>query len=164
MGLKSVIVMNLKIIKAINSCERSQYTPLLDEILDMPESKMWKVFTKKYYLWNIMRGKDFYKSLAQYAVDKLSSRKDTDMNKGDLAIRIGIKTANKDKDRKVFVKSIQRVVPILTIDTLRYTSTERIEQMLSDPEGVIADDKIRIIFNYVSDLKSQMSALQSIVE
>ena len=164
MSIKSIISMNLKIMKAVNSCERAQYMPLLDEIMDMKESEMWKIFTKKYYLWNLLRGKDFYKTLAVYVIDKVNSDVPEDMNRAELAIKVGIATANKDKDCKAFVKTILRNVSVLTVDTIRYTTNEKLEQLLSEPEGIIADEKMTVVLKTVSDMKSQISALQSIME
>ena len=101
---------------------------------------------------------------AQIRAERRLQSQDGDMNRAELAIKVGITTANKDQDRKAFVKTILRNVSVLTVDTIRYTTNEKLDQLLSEPEGIIADEKMTVVLKTVSDMKSQISALQSIME
>ena len=168
-----IIKMNLKIIKVTNSCDIKQFTKLFNEIFMMTDSEIEKIFTKKYFIWNILRGKDFYKTISRYVIKLLEEGEDIDENRpsyterlqmAEHALHYAIITEPRDYVKRAFVKSILRRIPILTLDTVAYVSKERLNDILEDVNDnmVITDDTLLPFVEKIAELEKRAIILDSI--
>lgn len=128
MKISAIFSINMRLIKAFNSCDQSNQMEVIDDIMKMGESDITKVFRKRYFIWNIFRGKDFYKVMTRYVVNTVTNG---DVARGVNALRYSLVTADNDQIRKAFVKAVMKGVPLITIETVMYASKERMDQLLS---------------------------------
>lgn len=169
---------NLKILRAMNSCQREKFVALFDEAMLSGYEDSY--FTSKKYLWNWIRGKDYYKMLSYYVVEKLKFYLSTGLGEEKLLQLNGAnwlihKTLETTKDyniRKSFIWSIMKAVPLLTVDTIQYASPEKIHNILTTRNNdIVADDYLSpFIEEYVSllhaneELHSQIDILNMLGE
>lgn len=59
---------NLAYIQAVNKCDRQTFLQLFHDAMEM---ELKGLFIRKRYIWNWIRGKDFYKNLAYYVVQQV---------------------------------------------------------------------------------------------
>ena len=64
-----MLKLNLRILRTFNSCDRREFFALLDEVYKIPG-----IFTRKRYLWNWFRPRDFYKMIADYVIEKMKTK------------------------------------------------------------------------------------------
>lgn len=158
---------NRKIISAFNSCDRAKFVALLDEFLTRSEDEIIKLFTKKRYVWNIIRGKDFYKMVSWYIVDTLKSDNldVTKLNNIEQLTHITITSAANDHIRWVFVKSIITQVPLLTVDTIKYIKRDRLDSILeTSNDMIICDCYVEPFMEYIRALEVSKQAMECIIE
>lgn len=163
---------NLKILRAMNSCQRDKFVALFDEALNSGFEEIY--FTSKKYLWNIIRGKDYYKMLSYYVVEKLNFYKSAlgeesllQLNSANWLIHKTLETTEDYSIRKSFIWSIMKQIPLLTIDTIQYASPEKIHSILTSPDKesmVVCDDFVRPFLNEYRTLHEEISSLQQQIQ
>jgi len=110
-----IFKMNKRIIDMYNSQIISEFTDLMDEIVQLPKEKIEKIFKSKLYVWNIIRNKDFYKLMSVWFINT-----DTYTDANFLILKLVLETANNDITRKTLMKSIVKKKIILTVDSIKY--------------------------------------------
>lgn len=153
----NIIRMNIRIIKVMNSCDRKQFTQLIDEMIDHPN-----VFRKRYYIWNIIRGRDYYKMLSYYVIQCLQSKEDEDYTKAETIIQMVMDTEHDLAVRKHFIWAIMKEVPLLTITTIQYASEAKILSLLDSNKELIVDDALKPFVDKIKELKIECSALNAL--
>lgn len=163
MKISAIFNINRRLIRAFNSCDQSNQMEVIDDIMRMSESDITKVFRKKYFIWNIFRGKDFYKVMARYVINTVKDgRPAVAVN----ALRHSLVTAHDDSIRKAFVKSIMRGVPLITIETVMYASKERMEQLLSGDQldNAIVGEELIPFVDRIKELIANNEMLQDLTD
>lgn len=163
-----IIRLNVKIIRVLNSCDRKDFEALINEVIDQPN-----VFRKKYFIWNIVRGRDFYKMLAYYVIQQIEQQvlddnesHDDDVsyvgnhhiNQAETIIHMVMETAKTETIKKNFIWAIMKQVPILTTTTVQYASAEKIRSILKSGKTIVMDSSIKPFIDEVVELR------QTIVE
>lgn len=146
---------NARIIRVLNSCKWDEFNALVVECIDIP-----KIFTSKRYVWNIIRGRDFYKMLAHLTIESIQNG---NMELAEKLIRVVMTTAKTNEIKLSFTRAIVKILPLITIDTIPYISTEKLRRILrNDLENasVIADDTMKPILLEIIDLKKQILSLE----
>ena len=158
-----LIIINLAIIKVLNSCDRKAFITLVDQYLN---DKLFNVFYKKWYLWNIVRGRDYYKMLSHYVITKLQDTIDPDSSqaRAEFIINMVIETAKTEKIKKSFIWAIMKQIPLLTAITIQYASPEKIKSLLYSDKILITDTAITPFVMTVSELRRQVSELEKQLE
>lgn len=158
-----LIIINLAIIKVLNSCDRKAFITLVDQYLN---DKLFNVFYKKWYLWNIVRGRDYYKMLSHYVITKLQDTIDPDSSqaRAEFIINMVIETAKTEEIKKSFIWAIMKQIPLLTAITIQYASPEKIKSLLYSDKILITDTAITPFVMTVSELRRQVSELEKQLE
>ncbi|MDE6041591.1 MAG: hypothetical protein K2F99_08455 [Muribaculaceae bacterium] len=115
-------------------------------------------FTKKRYIWNIIRGKSFYLYAARYVVfymkeahrplDEITEdyRVTCYLNSQTL-IRALLHTEKSEKTRQSFIRQIVKDIPLLTVETLPYLDQDRITSIIQGSNknynGIFVDNCIQ---------------------
>lgn len=152
-----IIRMNIRIIKVMNSCDRKQFTELIDEMINRPD-----VFRKRYYIWNVIRGRDYYKMLSYYVIKCLQSREDEDYVKAETMIQMVMDTESDLAVRKHFIWAVMKEVPLLTITTIQYASEAKILSLLNSNKELIVDDALKPFITKIKELKIECNALNAL--
>lgn len=158
--------LNLRILKVYNSCDTKSMVSLFGDAISEPNYR--KLFTRKYYIWNIFRMKDFYKAAAQYVINMIDEWKKTEsldddsyQEKVDRAITIILETAKNDEIRKSFIWAITKKHPLITISTIRYSSSQRITNILNSDQAIITDEYTKPMLDMIKNLKEENEMLRA---
>lgn len=168
-----MVTWNRKIIKVYNSCNTKLMVDLFGEVIQ--SVNRLSLLTKKYYIWNIFRPRDFYRAASEYVIQQLKIWIDTADTQAqynaDQAIMLILKTAKSYEIKGQFIFGIIKQVPIMTTATLEYTSRNRVKHMLDSGKDIVTDDHIAPLMEYIKELKKenddlrmQIEALQAIAE
>lgn len=111
----SIYEMNKRIVYVYNSLKIQEFTDLMDEVVTYSPDKIKELFTSRWYIWNIIRNKDFYKLISTWLINAPSLG-----NMHFFVLSLVIRTANNDVTRETFVKALFKKRVILTLDTLMY--------------------------------------------
>lgn len=166
---------NMNYIKTVNRCNMDSFKKFMTDILmtetDGSDEQVLELFTSKRYIWNLIRGKDFYKSMADYIVclTKINA-----YNEADILLRCVVETTKvrpssddqKGDIRKHFVTQVMKRAPFLTVTTIQYMSPERLEQILELPalHELYVDTTLQPFINRIILLDSSISIAQAISE
>lgn len=163
MKIRMIFKINKRLLAAFNSCDQTNQMKVIDDIMQMEESDITKVFQKKYFIWNILRGKDFYKVMARYIINSVQD--------GNVAVAVNVLrhslvTAENDDIRRAFVKSIMRAVPLITIETVMYASKERLDALLASAQldNAIVGQELLPFVNRIRELNESATTLQDLVD
>lgn len=187
MNVVRLIKLNLRIIRVINSCDRTQFMELLDDVVDIPG-----IFRKKRYIWNVIRPRDMYKMVAHWVVGRCEKYQNDINNPIELARTLGLdfdgdvvyptqialvylnpiestiheilNSTGSYNIKRTFVYGIVKSQPILTIDTIQYLSEEKIKHMLNGDKTLICDDTLRPFIDVIMDQREQNRMYQSLME
>lgn len=139
----SIFKWNRRIIQVMNSCKYEEFEKLINELLELPNYK--KFFTSKWYIWNVMRPRDFYKMCAMY-IQKITDGQTDHFDKAEKLIKIVLHSAKSEQIKKTFVWNITKNTPIIMWDMVPYMSKEKIIVMMVKKKYVIADEIIQPFF------------------
>lgn len=145
----SIIKWNRRIIQVMNSCKYEEFENLLNDILDLPEYK--KYFTSKWYIWNVLRPRDFYKMCAMY-IQKITDGQTDHFDKAEKLIKIVLQSAKTEQIKRTFVWNITKNTPIIMWDMVPYMSREKIISMMVKKKFVIADEITQPFFEAVNTI------------
>lgn len=138
-----IIKWNRRIIQVMNSCKYEEFEKLINELLELPNYK--KFFTSKWYIWNVMRPRDFYKMCAMY-IQKITDDQTDHFDKAEKLIKIVLHTTKSEQIKKTFVWNITKNTPIIMWDMVPYMSKEKIIVMMVKKKYVIADEIMQPFF------------------
>lgn len=146
---------NLLIKKVINSCSYSTFHAAIMTFVTRP--KWHKYFTSKWYLWNIIRPRDFYKMISMFIIEVLTYNQDDQvmMNYADDLLKLVLSSDCDLQIKKSFVWNITKKIPLMTEDTIRYMSPEKIESLLLSGKNIICDDVTRPFISTVLKLQKE---------
>ena len=154
-SLRKTIRWNLRYIEAVNSGDRRPFLLLLEELLNLENA-----FTKKCYIWNIIRGREFYKNLSFYVVSKAkevlngdSDNPEETMARIEQIIQIVMETEKRKTVKQSFVWNITKQVPLITVDTLRYMDAKRVTNILQSEKRVLNDSAMDPFIREIIRLK-----------
>lgn len=163
---------NLRYIRTINSCNNGQLIEFYSDMSKLPDA-----FTRKRYLWNLIRGKTFYINAADYVIENVGLAKlsiDTDPNHAmdqetnDLMTQTSkfvhdLLESEKDESvRRSFIWRIGKHVPFLTVDTVQYLSKDRVRNILSG-DWVINDPALNPFIDEIRELRETNQALRDMI-
>ena len=161
----NVIGINRLIFKAINSQDKNVFCEVIDTLIGVPG-----IFRKKRYVWNIIRPRDIYKSFTYW----LEINIEDDVKYQDILRLMHelIESTKSEKIRQSFIWGVMKKVNILTIDTIKYSSHEKIINVIKktvDPtQKIYGDDTTFPIMaayeNLVESYKEEIDILRSLVE
>ena len=146
------IKMNRRMIQVLNSCKYDEFEPLIDEILGLPNWETY--FTSRWYIWNIIRPRDFYKMCAMY-VHNHTEGDLTEFDKVERLINIVLETAKSEQIKKTFVWNITKSTPLIMWKMIPYMSKEKIINMITKKKYVITDDLIQPFFEGVNIIRNE---------
>ncbi|MCM1295062.1 MAG: hypothetical protein NC311_05925 [Muribaculaceae bacterium] len=157
---------NARYIRVINSCNWNDFVALMDDILDLDQP-----FRKKRYIWNVIRGKTFYKELSHYVIGYcervMSGTLDGNrhkMNDIEMLIHEIVTTEKSERALKSFIWAITKKIPLLTIDTIPYMSAERITNILLGEKTVLNDATLEPFIDPLVDLRNQVAELTNMMK
>ena len=132
----SVFQINRRIIQVLNSCNRESFYALLNDLISIED-----IFTSKWYLWNWIRTRDFYKMLSEWIANQIQNEREYNYEK---IIHDILTTTKHKKVKETFIWNLTKRVNILTVDTIQYTSEERIKNILQKHgEKLYVDDHLK---------------------
>ena len=146
------VKMNRRMIQVLNSCKYDEFEPLIDEILGLPNWETY--FTSRWYIWNIIRPRDFYKMCAMY-VHNYTEGDLTEFDKVEKLINIVLETAKSEQIKKTFVWNITKSTPLIMWKMIPYMSKEKIINMITKKKYVITDDLIQPFFEGVNIIRNE---------
>lgn len=146
------IKMNRRMIQVLNSCKYDEFEPLIDEILGLPNWDTY--FTSRWYIWNVIRPRDFYKMCAMY-VHSHTEGDLTEFDKVERLINIVLETAKSEQIKKTFVWNITKSTPLIMWKMIPYMSKEKIVNMITKKKYVITDDLIQPFFEGVNIIRNE---------
>ena len=153
--MRSCVRINLDYIKAINSCDIETFHNFMTNLLveNETEERVRKLFSSKKYLWNILRGKDFYKMMSMYIVKIMGF--ESSREEGSALYDYVIETTKSEEVKKSFTKSIMKSTPFLTMTSIQYMSEQRLIQIINDFDFVYVD-------SYLTPFTDQIDTLRSV--
>ena len=157
--IRNWVKTNLEIIRVMNSCSRTNFEELLNRILELPDHM--KYFTSKRYIWNIIRGRDYYKMLAHYVCVCIETNNHA---RAEQIIRIVSETESDQAVIKSFIWAVMKQVPLLTTVTIQFASPEKIKSILSSDKVILTDDALIPFVDYVMELRKQIKDLEDQIE
>lgn len=163
MNIRTIFDLNMRMFKANNSCDHMQQFEVMKTIMEMSEKDIEKVFRKKYFLWNIFRGKDFYKMCAHYVWETV---KNGEVDKGLTVLSHVLLTAKDDGIRRAFVKAVVNNVPIVITGTVMYMGQRKLDYLLGeDNVGKLITDEITGPFvKKLKDVYKELNDMRGVVE
>lgn len=167
MGLIKLIQLNMRMIRTINGCNRDEFKQLIDDVIEVPE-----IFRKKYFIWNIIRPRDWYKSISFWIVERCHAVQALDdydeqmaiITEVDYVIKEVIATTKNFKIRQSFIWNIMKHVPILTVITIQYASPERIKNILNSEKMILLDDYLCPFVEEFKRAKDNANAIQDLLD
>ena len=149
-----VFAMNRRIIRVFNSQTIAEFINLMDSVSRMDEKVIRKLLTSKWYVWNIIRNKDFYKLMSVWLIET-ENYTDTHF----LIMKLVLETANNDITRRSFIKAIIKKKCILTVDTIKYI--DGLEDLVSREEvgDIITDDYIKPLVNVIGTYETRIGIM-----
>lgn len=148
------IQLNLRYIKAVNSCDRKNFIQFFDEMLDTKGA-----FTQKRYIWNLIRGREFYKNVAYHVVTLVKTILDNpestslELARVEQILSMVMKTEKNESVKSSFIWNITKQVPLITVDTIRYMSPERITNIITSEKRVANDERMDPFIREIIRLK-----------
>jgi len=166
LGVFSVSKWNARYIRVINSCNWNDFVALMDDILDLDQP-----FRKRRYIWNVIRGKTFYKELSHYVIgycERVMNGTLDDsrhrMNDIEMLIHEIVTTEKSERALKSFIWAITKKIPLLTIDTIPYMSAERITNILLGEKAALNDAVLEPFIDALVDLRGQVTELTNMMK
>ena len=160
MGLISLLKYNFSVIRAYNSCDQKQLCKIFDVIFNSPN---WEsMMTSKRYFHNLIRPKDFYKALSYYTIElvkKMDEESYGCMEIVDHIVHAVIVSAKDESIVKNFIWNVTKHAPLLTVETIRYMSSERVLNIIRSDKVVITDDILKPIVSEIRSLQKQNNEL-----
>lgn len=167
---------NLRYVAAINSCDQRDMQSF---IVDCCGAVGYERFMcGKRYLWNLIRGKSFYLGLAEWLSDTGNKVIETEtlrdcvereilrdrmMERIDRLVPLVMRTERSEKAKRTFVWNLTKRAPILTVDTIRYMSDERVYNILMNGRTVVNDSAVQPFINAVHDLRLAVDQGETLV-
>lgn len=155
----NIIKTNLQIISVLNSCDRKKFEALVTDAITNE-----KIFRSKLYIWNWIRGRDFYKMLSHYTITNIEQHTEESMNRAETIIKMVLDTAKDETIKRNFIWAIMKQVPLLTADTIRYASADKITSLLQSDKELITDSSINPIVLEVYRLRKKIHNLEEEVQ
>lgn len=159
---------NLAYIQAVNKCDRQTFLQLFHDAMEM---ELKGLFIRKRYIWNWIRGKDFYKNLAYYVVQQVkdalgdgSCNRDTILERVEKLIHEVLASEKRHDVRKSFIWNITKQVPLITIDTIGYMSEERVTNMLRSDKSILCDAAFGPFIKELIDLKGKLKDAEEVID
>ena len=129
---------NLEYIKVINSCDFGSFKTFMAGLIDSTDKTVEgvrRLFTRRRYVWNWMRGKDFYKSMAMFVI-ALAQAGAIEQAHHILACVVKTSPSGNREDikhdiRRFFVKSIMLKTPMISPITVEFMSEERLDELIN---------------------------------
>lgn len=145
---------NRRYLKAVNSGDEAAQSEFFDDACD-EDATFWR---SKRYIWNWIRGKEFCRMLADWAIDWYRVTKDTDegdrvMGKVISLLHQVMVTETNENIKRSLVWKITKYAPILTIDTLPHIGPERLVNILDSDKWIVTDEPMRHIVLYCAKQK-----------
>lgn len=190
MGIKRLIEVNKKIIATYNSCDMTTFTDTVNQFLDSPDKEA--IFTKKWYVWNIIRPKDYYKCMAEYVITSINYALNPDkirpaecdgsycqcigitdqtetlvdywMRHAEYIIKMILRTTKDPAIQKSFIWKIMKKIPLITVDTIQYANPEKLHNLLTGDKKIICDDYMRPFIDVVTEYREHLKAYEAIAE
>ena len=166
------IKLNLKIVSVLNSCDRKKFEALVDTVIDQP-----KVFRSKWYIWNWIRGRDFYKMLAHYVVKNIEAGyqngdvfigdcppDENPTKKAEAILQMVLDTAKDEAIKRNFIWAVMKQIPLLTVDTVQYASREKVISLLQSNKVLVTDPYIGTFVDEIGRLRNQIHELEDEVQ
>lgn len=165
MNIGNIITINRRLIAAINSCDQMSQMRVIDDIMTMSEDDVKKVFSKKYFFWNICRGKDFYKVMARYVCESISNG---NIENGIIVLRNTVVTAKSDDIRRAFVRAILKKVPILTLETIAFATHSKLSMILAmeadSLRAIVTENMMKPFIDRIIELEESNEVLTALVD
>lgn len=155
-----IFYLNKKIINAYNSLKVTEFSSLVDEILtNRTEKQIEKIFSSKFYVWNFIRSKDFYKLMALYVSSRIKNIGID--SKTILVIDTILKTSNNDITRRQFCQAMNNKAVILTHSTIRYIGIDALDNILSkeDNNNIITDEIVGVFIKHYIRLDRMLDTI-----
>ena len=164
---RNALQWNIAYVKAVNNCDRQVFLQLFHDAM---KAEVKGLFTRKRYVWNWIRGKDFYKNLAYYVVSEVKNALgEGSCNRTEILERVEkliheLLTSEKRYDvRKSFIWNITKQVPLITTDTVAYMSEDRITNMLRSDKLIMCDATFTPFIREIVDLKGKLKDSEDIL-
>lgn len=116
-----------------------------------------KIFNSKRYIWNIIRPRDFYRMASIWVTDRIN---DDELAQAEKMIKLVLSSTSNESACKNFIWVITKRCPLLTEDTIRYMSPEKIHSLLSGDKELICDQVMRPIVDEVMNLRTRIESLE----
>ena len=158
--------LNRTYIGAVNADDTEEINRFFDTV-----SEDERYFTRRRYIWNLIRGKEFCRLVAEWVIDWY--KRSSVMDDGNVAMADVIRvlhwimsTERHEKIKRSLVWKITKYAPIVTIDTVPYISPERIQNILNSDRWIVTDNAMApIVKSYaemVLDLTNTKAALTAV--
>ena len=162
MTLAQWFKLNARIVQTFNSCNPTKFQELLtDVMMKYPPKQALKIFSSKLYVWNIVRPRDFYRMTSIWVTDQIAVGK---LQDAENMIKLVLLTTHNESACKNFIWVITKRVPLLTVDTIKYMSPEKIHSILSGDKEIICDHVMRPIVDEVINLRNRIESLEVLTD
>lgn len=163
---------NWKYIRVVNSCDNGKLQALYGEMAKLPGA-----FTRRRYIWNLIRGKTFYLNAASYVIENVAlARLNIEANPEgimDDATRQLMDDTHKfiqdlmasekdDSVKRSFVWRVTKNAPLITTDILPYMGENRVRIIL-DGDWMLNDQPLSPIINIITELRGSNEALREML-
>jgi len=152
--------LNRRILEMYNSCSYADFESLMDDLVKADRGvNIARFFRSRWYLWNWIRPRDFYKMMARYIVEKVGSH---EFDRAEFMLNLILEDQRvPEKVKQTFVWGITKQIPLITMGTLRYMSAERIHNMLTGHKEIVSDEFLRPVLMVILSYRDRLAELQS---
>lgn len=157
----NLIRTNLMIVRTINSCDKDEFKTCIDQVWKIPG-----IFSRKRYLWNIMRGRDFYRMMSWYITELIHNNSDDGDTFQQVEFIIGeiLSTTKSEKTKQSFIRNLTKSVPLLTVDTIQYIPSERIRSILKSGSIAYIDKHLLPFMEEIIECRHQCEILKEDID
>ena len=161
---------NIRYVRTINSCNRTLIEGMFRELLSLEGS-----LRRRRYVWNLIRGKNFYIPLANCIVAEArgliyaAQKEEVDLH-GNPSMewinRVIREVIASEKDRYnvvSFVDNITSHVNLITLDTIPYTKPERLEHMLLGTKPVLMAPELDFFGSVLKGYQDRVARLEAMI-
>ena len=152
--------LNRRILEMYNSCSYADFEKLMEDLVNEDRGvHIAKLFRSRWYLWNWIRPRDFYKMMARYIVEKVEAH---EFDRAEFMLNLILEDHRvPEKVKQTFVWSITKQTPLITVGTLRYMSAERIHNMLTGRKEIVSDEYLRPVLMVILSYRDELAELRS---
>lgn len=151
--------LNRRILEMYNSCSYPEFEKLMNDLVTQDRGvHIARFFRSRWYIWNWIRPRDFYKMMSRWIVELIAAH---EFDRAEFMLNLILEDRRiPEKVKQTFVWNLTKQTPLITVNTLRYMSAERIHNMLTSGKEVVSDEFLRPVLMVILSYRDEIEKLR----